>query len=117
MVDSALLEEVKSYINFTWEDSAKEQRIEKYIESSIQYLNGIAGAEIDYDRDLLARDLLKNRVLYYDSQAIDDFAKNYNGLLEELRITYLVHVNEDTRQSVQQSRLAFQRRALRNMHN
>lgn len=93
MVDLALVEEVKSYINFTWEDSAKESRIVKYVESSVQYLNGIAGTEINYDTDLLARDLLKNRVLYYDSQAIDDFAKNYNGLLEELRIAYLVNAD------------------------
>ena len=89
-MDRVLLEEVKSYINFTWEDSAKEARIKSYIESSIQYLNGVAGTEIDFDRDLLARDLLKNRVLYYDSQAIDDFVSNYNGLLEELRLAYKV---------------------------
>ena len=92
------MEEVKSYINFTWEDSAKEARIKSFIASSIQYLNGIAGVEIDYDKDLLARDLLKNRVLYYDAQAVDDFAKNYNGLLEELRIAYLA--DKDSLESV-----------------
>lgn len=88
-----LLDEVKSFLNFTWEDVAKEQRIIGYINSSIAYLKEVANAEIDFysdEKDYLARDLLFNRVLYMDSQALDDFLKNYNGMLEELKIKYSV---------------------------
>lgn len=88
---SELLEEVKSFLNFTWEDPAKEQRIQGYINSSIAYLKEVAGDDdLDVKTDLLAHDLLLNRVLYMDSQALDDFNKNYNGMLEELKIKYSV---------------------------
>lgn len=89
-MNSTLLEQVKSFINFTWEDSAKEARIEGYIKSSIAYLEEVAGKEIDIENDYLARDLLFNRVLYMDSSALDDFQKNYNGMLQELKIKYAV---------------------------
>lgn len=84
-----LLKELKSYLNFTWEDEEREKRIEHYALSSIEYLNDIAGVEIDFSTDYLARDLLFNRVLYFDSQKLDDFNKNYNGMMNELRIKYV----------------------------
>lgn len=89
-MNDTLLSEVKSFINFTWEDSAKEQRIVGYINSSIQYLEEVADSPIDLETDMLAKDLLFNRVLYMDSQALDDFQKNYNGMLDELKIKYSV---------------------------
>jgi hypothetical protein len=86
-----LLEEVKSFLNFTWVDPAKEKRILTYINSSIAYLKEVAGTDtLDVTTDHLAHDLLLNRVLYMDSQALDDFNKNYNGMIEELRIKYSV---------------------------
>lgn len=88
-MDNNLLSEVKSYINFTWEDPAKEQRIVGYINSSIAYLKEVSGNDdLDVTTDYLAHDLLLNRVLYMDSHALDDFQKNYNGFLEELKIKY-----------------------------
>lgn len=90
-MDANLLQEVKSFLNFTWEDPAKENRIIGYINSSIAYLKEVAGDDsLDVTTDYLAHDLLLNRVLYMDSQALDDFAKNYNGYLEELKIKYSV---------------------------
>ena len=84
----ALLEEVKAFLNFTWVDPAKEQKIKNFTLSSIQYLCEVAGAQIDFTTDYLAKDLLLNRVLYMDSQALDDYMSNYNGMLLELKIKY-----------------------------
>lgn len=90
-MNSTLLEEVKTFLNFTWDDPAKENRIVTFINSSIAYLKEVAGTDkLDVESDLLANDLLKNRVLYMDANALDDFNKNYNGMLEELRIKYSV---------------------------
>lgn len=90
-MNESLLSEVKSFINFTWEDPAKEQRIVGFINSSIAYLKEVAGTDtLDVQSDHLAHDLLMNRVLYMDAQALDDFNKNYNGMIEELRIKYSV---------------------------
>ena len=89
-MNKELLEEVKSFLNFTWTDLDREKRIESYISSSIYYLNDLAGVDIDYTIDKLARDLLFNRVLYMDSQMLNDFDANYNTMLNELRIKYKV---------------------------
>lgn len=81
-----LLAQAKSYLNFTWEDPVKSKRIEGYLRSSMAYLNDVAGKELDFESDMLANDLLMNRVLYMDSQALPDFNENYKGLLQELNI-------------------------------
>lgn len=91
-----MLEEVKSFLNFTWEDPAKELRIASYIKSSAQYLSSIAGTDLDFEEDQLARDLLFNRVLYMDSHALNDFNENYSGLLNEL---YKKYANKDNEES------------------
>lgn len=85
-----MLEDLKSFLNFTWDDPLHERRIQLNMESSIQYLNSVAGVEIDFEKDQLARDLLFNRVLYMDAQALSDFGNNYVDLLNELKIKYEV---------------------------
>lgn len=91
---TVLLAEVKSFLNFTWTDLSREERITMYIKSSIAYLEEVAGVEINFEKDYLAKDLLFNRVLYMDSMALDDFKNNYAGYLEELKIKYLPEVND-----------------------
>lgn len=84
-----LLEAIKSYLDYTWEDTARDVRLKSYISSSYQYLQEVANSNsLDLDEDLLARELLFNRVMYMDSKALDDFQSNYNGMLNELRIKY-----------------------------
>ena len=83
-----LLTEVKEYLNYTWEDTNRDNKLIGYINSSIDYLKEVANADIDLETDYLARDLFFNRVLYMNSQALDDFFKNYNSYLNELRIKY-----------------------------
>lgn len=83
-----LLTEVKEYLNYTWEDANRDNRLVGYIRSSIEYIKEVANAEVDIEKDYLAKDLFLNRVLYMNSQALDDFAKNYNSYLNELRIKY-----------------------------
>lgn len=85
---NALLEEVKRYLNYTWEDANRDNQLVGYIKSSIDYLQEVADCYIDLDKDYLAKDLLLNRVLYMNSQALDDFQTNYSGMLNELKIKY-----------------------------
>lgn len=88
MLDN-LLEELKIFLDFTWSDEKRTTRIVNSMRSSIQYLNDLAGTKINFEEDYLAKELLFNRVLYMESQALDDFQTNYNGLMEELRIKYV----------------------------
>lgn len=85
-----MLDELKSYLDFTWDDEDRERKIESYMKSSIQYLNEVAGTKIDFDTDLVARELLFNRVLYLDSKALPDFNENYSDMMNELRYHYSV---------------------------
>ena len=94
-----LLDDAKSFLNFTWTDPARTERIRSYILSSIEYLEDVADATIDFDTDNLAKDLLLNRVLYMDSQALADFNSNYNSMLEELMIKYNVLNNDESTDS------------------
>lgn len=85
-----LLEEIKSFLDYTWDDEARDKRLNSYISSSIQYLKEVSNYEnLDFADDLLARDLLFNRVMYLDSKALDDFQVNYNSMLNELRFKYV----------------------------
>lgn len=84
-----LLEEAKSFLNFTWDDNQRTKRIENYLLSSDQYLCEVAGVGfLDYSKDYLAKDLLLNRILYADSQGLSDFHENYNQMLNELKVKY-----------------------------
>ncbi len=84
-----MIEEIKSWLDYTWEDAGRDRKLESYIRSSTQYLNNVAGIEIDYSTDLLARDLLFNRVMYMDSKMLADFGSNYAAEINELRTRYL----------------------------
>lgn len=85
-----LLDEVNAFLNYTWPDTDRDARTQTYIDSSVAYLEEIAGKTLDFTTDHLAKDLLLNRVLYMNSQALDDFSTNYAGLIKELSIKYLV---------------------------
>lgn len=90
-----LLDDVKAYLNYTWEDEPRDQKLTGYINSSKANLEEIAGHTIDFENDQLAWELLLNRVLYMNSQALDDFQKNYNGMLLDLKIKYAEDDSEE----------------------
>lgn len=83
-----LQDEVKSYINFTWKDTDKENQINGFILFAKRYLTDIAGKDINFNEDLFAKQLLFDCVLYLDSRAFPDFETNYNSALNQLRIAY-----------------------------
>lgn len=80
-----LLEDVKNYLNITWSDDATDKKISGIIASGIIYLNGKAGAEMDYIADGAARTLLFEYSRYMRDDAIDVFENNYLHLLLSMR--------------------------------
>ncbi len=91
-----LIEACKDFLDFTWTDEKREAKISEYCLSSVQFLNEIAGVEIDFNTDYIARDLLFNRVLYMDSHLLSDFEDNYTGMLTSLKIKYSTDENTDS---------------------
>ena len=85
-----LLEDVKSYLHITWTDDVTDNNINDAIESSKSRLQKIAGVTLDFEVEGLARDLLKDRCRYINSQALEMFEKNFAQELMSLHIQSLV---------------------------
>lgn len=77
----ALLDDVKNYLNITWEDEATDKKISGLISSGRFYLNDKAGAEMDYEKDGYPRILLMEYVRYARDEALDVFEGNYLSML------------------------------------
>lgn len=96
VVSSALLADVKSYLHITWVDAITESNLTDAIKSSAARLQEIAGvASIDFEVEGLARDLLKDRCRYINSQALEVFEKNFASELMSLHIKSLVDAELD----------------------
>lgn len=76
-----LCEDVKNYLNITWEDEATDAKIRGLIASGMAYLNLKYGAEADYVSDGMPRTLLFEYVRYARDAALDVFENNYLNLL------------------------------------
>ena len=83
---STLLTDVRSYLHITWVDAGTDKNITEAIESSKSRLQKIAGATLDFEANGLARDLLKDRCRYINSQALEMFEKNFAQELMSLHI-------------------------------
>ena len=81
----ALLDDVKNYLNITWEDASTDRKISGLISSGQFYLNNKAGAEMDYEKDGYPRILLMEYVRYARDEALDVFENNYRTQLVRLR--------------------------------
>lgn len=82
-----LLEEVKNYLDITWEDSAGDRKLAGILERGKSYLNRIAGAELNYEREEQPKELLFDYARYARAGALDDFGKNYHAELLAMQIT------------------------------
>ena len=81
-----LLEQVRQFLNITWVDNALDSQLQRFIDSSKDYLCKVAGRDdLDFNTGL-ANDLLLNRVLYMNSHNQNNFQVNYNAELNALRI-------------------------------
>lgn len=82
-----LLGDVRNYLDITWEDSASDSKLGGIIARGMKYLNGVAGAELDYTAEDKPRELLFDYVRYVRSNALDEFQQNYLHELLSLQIS------------------------------
>lgn len=64
-----------------------------YIEEGISDINDIAGFQIDYEKDLQARVLLKTYVMYANHKRLHEFKEAYAGEYTKLQIKYFSATN------------------------
>jgi hypothetical protein len=66
----------------------KDEVLLTYIKEGEYDINNSSGELIDYDKDLEARSLLKNYVLYANHKRIAEFKELYGGEYAKLQIKY-----------------------------
>lgn len=84
-VSAQLLEDVKNYLNITWDDDATDRKVRGLIAAGAAYLDLKRGAPADYEADGLPRSLLMEYVRYGRDDALDVFEHNYQALLLSMR--------------------------------
>lgn len=84
-MDKTLLEEIKNYLNITWEDPATDRKLESLLAAGINYLEGKAGQTLDFETEPDAMMLLKDYVRYGRDSALDVFETNFRPLILALQ--------------------------------
>lgn len=90
----ALLDEVKNYLDITWQDNQTDLKLAGIIERGKKYLNRIAGNELDFDADDKPKELLFDYCRYVRSNALEIFQQNYLHELLSLQINKEVEAYE-----------------------
>ena len=83
---AGLLDDVKNYLDITYEDLESDIKLSGIIARGMKYLNTVAGAELDYTVEDKPRELLFDYCRYVRSNALDEFAINYQHELLSLQI-------------------------------
>lgn len=95
-----LLGAVKNYLDITWEDTEGDKKLSGIIARGMNYLNSVAGTELDYSIESKPRELLFDYCRYVRSNALNEFAINYQHELLALQISQEVkeyaEANSDT---------------------
>lgn len=81
-----LLDAVKNYLDITWDDDAGDEKLTGIINRGMKYLDTVAGIELDYTEEDKPRELLFEYCRYARSNALDEFAINYQHELLTLQI-------------------------------
>lgn len=81
MVPDLLLDEIKNYLDVTWQDRETDRKLAGLIQEGIVYIDGFLGRPGDYLSPGMARTLLKEYVRYARDGARDVFEANYLSLL------------------------------------
>lgn len=76
-----LLDDVKTYLDITWDDEQTNRRITGLIEDGMAYLDDKLGEAGDYLSPGYPRTLLKEYVRYARDAALDVFENNYQSLI------------------------------------
>ena len=85
-----LLDDVKDYLNITWQDDKTDKKVTGYINRGIKRLQEIAGASLDFVQEDSPRSLLMDYCRYANSQALEVFETNFRSELLELNFLHQI---------------------------
>lgn len=84
--ETSLMEDVRNYLDITFEDEETDKKILDVIQRGVRYLNNIAGCELDYQEKGGHRTLLFSFCRYDLAGKSDEFQKNYLGQILSMQI-------------------------------
>lgn len=87
---STLLNDARNYLDITWEDEDTDKKLDGILRRGMSYLDGKAGAKLDYIEEGQPRALLFDYARYARANALDEFAGNYLHELLGLHLEYRV---------------------------
>lgn len=93
-LEAGLLEEAKNYLDQTWEDAARDQKLSGILARGVSKLNHIAGAELTYGEGTTNRALLLDYARYALAGATQDFEADFSDQLLGLHIDSEVEAYE-----------------------
>lgn len=83
----SLFEEVKNYLDITWEDPATESKVAGILSRSQDVLSKYAGEELDFS-DETEKQLLFDCCRYIYNNCFEDFKTNFSAELLILRMQH-----------------------------
>lgn len=81
-----LLNDVKNYLDITWQDDETDRKLRGILERGMSYLDRTAGEEQDYSAEGLPRSLLFDYCRYARNNALELFEGNFRAELISLRM-------------------------------
>lgn len=82
----ALIDDVKNYLDITWEmDSREQEKLSGIIERGKTYLSGKIGV-CDFEQNTQEKELLMNYCMYVRAGRLSDFIQNYTSEIIALQI-------------------------------
>lgn len=86
MLPEGLLEATRNYLDITWTgDTAGDVKLSGILARGMAYLDLKSGTALDYTAEDLPRQLLLDYCLYAQSNALDEFDRNYLSMLLALQ--------------------------------
>lgn len=89
-----LLNDIKNYLDITWDDEPTNLKILGIIERGMKYIDRIAGSAMDYMANDKPKELLLDYCRYARSNALEMYQKNYIHELLSLQIDKEVEAYE-----------------------
>ncbi|WP_040328586.1 phage head-tail connector protein [Clostridium ihumii] len=88
-MNNELLQDIKDYLNISWQDEKIDKNIAGMIKRGMAYLKDVAGVkELDFEEENNSRALLFDYVRYANSQALEMFSINFQSELLSLHLEY-----------------------------
>lgn len=88
VLEVALQEEVKRYLDITWNDNETNKSVKEYISRAKQDLSELISPDIDYEEDITARGLLKDHCRYERNKELEYFEHNFLSTIQRLQLIY-----------------------------